>query len=322
MKLNARLTLVILALLTVAAGGYLSLGVLGMGPTAQITRITLMLNSSGGLLSTSQVTMRGVKVGRVTRIQTTRSGLAVSIDLDAAHPVPANSAISVQNLSLAGEQFINFTPTSIAPPYFSDGAQISADRAAPTVTVSDLLAKMHALVSALNPDDLRVVVSNISEAFAHNDSTLDSLATTAGLFASVVRDDKQLLATLFGNVSTLTIGMGELHVGDVLGRTGALLPSAVPAFVRMVHGFDTISRVGEGTLGPEEPVGELVTKLSQYVDELAGPLGTFATVLQPVTAPLRAVKVDGGHWLDFWESTFSDNGGMRVHLMVPEWRQP
>jgi phospholipid/cholesterol/gamma-HCH transport system substrate-binding protein len=321
-KVNARLTLVILAILTLFGTGYMWLGVLDMGPTKRFTHLTLMLNSSGGLLPTSPVTMRGINVGRVTGIQTTRTGLAVSLDLDATHPVPANSQVSVQNLSAAGEQFIDFTPTVIAPPYFTDGAQIPAARVAPTVTVSDLLARVHALFSALNPDDLHTVVSNVAEAFANNDDTLDSLATTAGLFANVVRDDKRLLATLFSNVSTLTSGLGELHAGEVFSETGRLLPSAVPAFVRLVHSFDVVSHVGNGILASDEAVGQLVAKVSEYLDDLAGPLGTFATVLQPVTAPLHGVKVDSGHWLDFWESTFSDDGGVRVHLTVPEWQHP
>jgi phospholipid/cholesterol/gamma-HCH transport system substrate-binding protein len=43
--------------------------------------------------------------------------------------------------------------------------------------------------------------------------------------------------------------------------------------------------------------------------------------LQPAVAPLRPIKVDAGHWLDFWESTFNDSGGVRVQLNVPEWHQ-
>lgn len=322
MKLNARLTLVLLAVLALFGAGYLSLGVLDVGPTKQFTHLTLMLNSSGGLLPTSPVTMRGIKVGRVTGIQATPTGLAVSLDLEATHSVPANSPVSVQNLSVAGEQFINFTPNLIAPPYFTSGAQIPATQVAPTVTVSDLLARVHALFSALNPDDLRAVVSNVATAFAGNDDSLDSLATTAGLFANVVRDDKQLLAALFSNVSTLTNGLGDVHAAEVFSETGRLLPSAVPAFVRLIHSFEVFSRVGDGIFASDESVGQLIAKISEYLDDLAGPLGTFATVLQPITAPLHGVKVDSGHWLDFWESTFSGNGGMRVHLTVPESQQP
>ena len=230
MKFNARTTLAILVVMTLVGAAYMSFGVLDMGPTKQITRLTLLLNSSGGLMPTSEVTMRGIKVGRVSGIQTTTTGLAVSIDVDREHSVPADSAISVENLSAAGEQYIDFRPKLIAPPYFTDGAVIPADRVAPIVTASDLLTKANVLFTALNLDQIKAIINNMSAAFAGNDDTLDSLATTAGLTAKVIQDDKQLLATLFSNISTFTNNMGELNAGEVISETGKHLPRSVPAF--------------------------------------------------------------------------------------------
>jgi phospholipid/cholesterol/gamma-HCH transport system substrate-binding protein len=320
-KFNARTTLVILGLLTLLGAAYMSVGVLDMSPTRQATRLTLMLNTSGGLMPTSEVTMRGIKVGRVTGIQTTTTGLAVSMEVDRAHPVPADSAISVENLSAAGEQYIEFQPKLIAPPYFSDGSVIPADRVAAMVTGSDLLTKANALMSALNVDQVHTVINNAAAAFADNDGTVDSLATTAGLTAKVVHDDKQLLATLFSNVSVFATNLGDINAGEVISETGKLLPRSVPAFLRMIHEIETLSHTGVGVVGPDDPAGVLVTKLGQWIDMLAGPLSTFTTVLQPAVAPLRPIKVNAGHWLDFWESTFNDTGGVRVQLNVPEWHQ-
>ena len=321
MKFNARITLVILSVMTLLGAVYMAVGVLDISPTKQVTRLTLLLNTSGGLMPTSDVTMRGIKVGRVTGIETTATGLAVSIDLDRAHPVPADSPISVENLSAAGEQYIDFKPKLIAPPYFTDGAVIPADRVAPMVTGSDLLTKVNALMSALNIDQVHVIISNAAAAFADNDSAIDSLATTAGLTAKVIHDDKQLLATLFSNISTFTTNLGEVNAGEVISETGKLLPRSVPAFLRLVHEIEILSHTGVGVVGPDDPAGVLVAKLGQYVDTLAGPLSTFTTVLQPAVAPLRPIKVDAGHWLDFWESTFNDSGGLRVQLNVPAWHQ-
>jgi phospholipid/cholesterol/gamma-HCH transport system substrate-binding protein len=321
MKFNARTTLVILGLLTLLGAAYMAVGVLDMSPTRQATRLTLMLNTSGGLMPTSDVTMRGIKVGRVTGIETTTTGLVVSIDLDRAHPVPADSAISVENLSAAGEQYIDFKPKLIAPPYFSDGTLIPADRVAPMVTGADLLSKANALMSALNLDQVHTIINNAAAAFGGNDNNIDSLATTAGLTAKVIHDDKQLLATLFANISTFTTNLGDINAGEVISETGKLLPRSVPAFLGMVHEIETLSHTGVGVVGPDDPAGVLVTKLGQWIDMLAGPLSTFTTVLQPAVAPLRPIRVDAGHWLDFWESTFNNTGGVRVQLNVPEWHQ-
>ncbi|KDE98486.1 mammalian cell entry protein [Mycolicibacterium aromaticivorans JS19b1 = JCM 16368] len=321
MKFSARTTLVILVVMTLAGAAYMSFGVLDMGPTKQVTRLTLLLNSSGGLMPTSEVTMRGIKVGRVTGIQTTATGLAVSMDVDRKYQVPADSAISVENLSAAGEQYIDFRPTLIAPPYFTDGAVIPPDRVAPIVTASDLLARANVLFTALNLDQIHGIINDMSAAFKGNDETIDSLAVTAGLTANVIRDDKELLTTLFSNVSTFTTNLGDIHAGEIISETGKMLPKSVPAFLQLVHQIEILSHTGIGVIGPQDPAGILVAKFGEWLDMLAGPLGTFATILQPAMAPLHDIKIDAGHWLDFWESTFNDTGGVRVQLNVPQWHQ-
>jgi phospholipid/cholesterol/gamma-HCH transport system substrate-binding protein len=321
MKFGARTTLVILVVMTLVGAAYMAFGVLDVGPTKQVTRLTLMLNSSGGLMPTSEVTMRGIKVGRVTGIQTTNSGLAVSMDVDRKYQVPADSVISVENLSAAGEQYIDFRPKMIAPPYFTDGAVIPPERVAPIVTASDLLTKANVLFTALNLDQIHGIINDMSAAFKGNDETIDSLAVTAGLTAKVIRDDKEILGTLFSNVSTFTTNLGDLHAGEIISETGKILPKSVPAFLQLIHQIEILSHTGIGVIGPQDPAGILVAKLGEWLDMLAGPLGTFATILQPAMAPLHDVKVDAGHWLDFWESTFNNTGGVRVQLNVPEWHQ-
>jgi len=318
MKFNVATTLVILAVMTVLGVGYLTFGVLKLDPTTKETQITLLLDRSGGLLPTSQVTMRGIQVGKVTGIQTTPSGLRVTIDLDRAHPIPTDSAISVQNLSLVGEQYIDFRPKRIAPPYFSDGSVIPADRVARSVTVSDLLARANAVLSVIDPAVVQTIVTSVSQTFAGNDATLDSLATTAELLSKMELQNKQLVATLFGNVFTLAGDLDDAHAGAVLNQAAPMAPGAVTALTTLIRYVDEYSRAAEGTFAPGAPVPTLVGNINEYIDMLSGPLSTFATVLEPATAPLRGANVNAGHWLDFWESTFNDAGAVRVRANVPE----
>lgn len=318
MKFNAGVTVVILAVATLLGAGYLTFGVLKVEPTARPTRLTLLLDASGGLMPTSQVTMRGIRVGKVTGIRTTATGLKVSIDLDREHAIPADSAISIQNLSLVGEQYIDFQPAHIAPPYFSDGTVIPAERVASAVTVSDLLNKANALLSVLNPTDVNNIVGTVSQAFAGNDAAIDSLAATAAGAAKIERDDKAMLAALFGNLATLTTNINDQDVGGVLSRSGRLLPGSIMALARLTREVDQYAHTGDGMFAPGAPVPTLVANLKQYLDMLSGPLSTFAAALEPATAPLRGFKVDAGHFVDMWESSFSEAGEVRVQVSVPE----
>lgn len=318
MRFKAATTLVLLAVMTVFGIGYLSLEVLKKDPTVTPTHITLLLDKSGGLLPTSQVTMRGIPVGRVTGVQATPTGLRVSIDLDPAHPVPADSAISIQNLSLVGEQYIDFKTKHMAPPYFTDGYVIPADRVAPSVTVSQLLAKANGLLAVINPTHVQSIVTTVSETFAGNDATFDSLATTAGLVSKMEWENKQLLTTLFGNIFTLVGDLDDVHADASLRQASTVLPPALLALTKLVRATDEYTNAADGTFAPGAPVPTMVGNINEYIDMLSGPLGTFATVLEPATAPLYGLRVNGGHWMDFWESTFNDAGGLRVQVNVPE----
>ncbi|GLE55448.1 MULTISPECIES: MlaD family protein [Mycobacteroides] len=322
MRLNVLLTLAVLSIISLVGAVYMAFGVLDIASTNKTNHMTLMLESSGGLMSTSQVTLRGIKVGRVTNIQATPSGLAISMALDSGYPIPVDSKVSVQNLSAAGEQYVEFKPARIEPPYYSDGAVIPASKAAPVYTVSDLLQKGNALMQAMNADDLEITLNNVAAGFVDNTKTIDQLATTARLFAQMVKDDKHYLAEVIGNTSTLTNGLGEIRAGDILKQSAKTIPGSLDGLASLVKVIEKLEPLVEAGLGDGKPLTDLVEKLFDYINALSEPMSEFATVLEPIVAPLRDVKLDAGHWLDFWDSTFNNQGGLRIHLGVPEWPQP
>lgn len=322
MRLKVLLTLAVLSVISLVGAVYMAFGVLDIASTSKTNHMTLMLNSSGGLMSTSQVTLRGIKVGRVTDIQATATGLAVSMALDSGYPIPVDSQVSVQNLSAAGEQYVEFKPVRIEPPYYSDGAVIPASKAAPVYTVSDLLQKGNALMQAMDADALETTLNNVAAGFVDNTKTIDELATTARLFAQMVNDDKHYLAELIGNTSTITNGLGEIRAGDILKQSAKTVPRSLAGLGDLVKVIEKLEPIVEAGMGDGKPLTDLVDKLFDYINALSEPLSEFTTVLEPIVAPLRDVKLDAGHWLDFWDSTFNNQGGLRIHLGVPEWPQP
>ncbi|WP_078308142.1 MULTISPECIES: MlaD family protein [unclassified Mycobacterium] len=322
MKLNVIVTLAVLSIISLVGAVYMAFGVLDIASTNKTHHMTLMLERSGGLMSTSQVTLRGIKVGRVTNVQATPSGLAVSMALDSGYPIPVESQVSVQNLSAAGEQYVEFRPARIEPPYYSDGAVIPSSKAAPVYTVSDLLQKGNALMQAMNADDLEITLNNVAAGFVDNTKTIDELATTARLFAQMVKDDKHYLAQVIGNMSTLTNGLGDIRAGEILKQSAKTIPSSLDGLASLVKVIEKLEPVIEVSMGDGKSLTDLVDKLFDYLNALSEPLSEFVTVLEPIVAPLRDIKLDAGHWLDFWDSTFNNQGGVRVHLGVPEWPQP
>ena len=66
--------------------------------------VTLELPRTGGLYRFSNVTYRGVQIGKVTDVHATRSGAMATLSLDSSPKIPADLQASVLSVSAVGEQ--------------------------------------------------------------------------------------------------------------------------------------------------------------------------------------------------------------------------
>ena len=83
--------------------------------------VTATLPGSGGLFEGSEVTYRGVKIGKVTKMTSTEDGLELELALKEDTKLPTDSAMYVHNLSAVGEQYLDFQPDDEDGPYAKDG---------------------------------------------------------------------------------------------------------------------------------------------------------------------------------------------------------
>ena len=129
---KAWLSAAALILTLVMASGYLFLGALRVNPLRVELPGTVELPESAGLLPNQDVTLRGVPIGRVERLDITPAGVNAVVNVKSSVPIPVSSDVRVSGLSPAGEQYIDFVAESDAGPYLSDGSvveQRQGDRA-------------------------------------------------------------------------------------------------------------------------------------------------------------------------------------------------
>ncbi len=103
-------SLVALVVVFLVGATYLTIDVARINPFRSDYTISAILKSSGGLLDTSPVMLEGVPAGKVTSIRVTDNQLAVDMSIDSGYKIPRGSVMTIQNLSVAGEQYINFIP--------------------------------------------------------------------------------------------------------------------------------------------------------------------------------------------------------------------
>src|SRR6478609_2642423 len=118
---------------------------LGVGRLA----VTLELPAAGGLYRFSNVTYRGVQVGKVTGVKLTENGAEATMSLATSPKIPANLEADVRSVSAVGEQYVDLRPRTDSGPYLRDGSVITVENTSIPQPVGPMLDKVSALVDSI-----------------------------------------------------------------------------------------------------------------------------------------------------------------------------
>lgn len=170
------------------AGSYLGIvdRILGRGYTIHAT-----LPDSGGLFVGSEVTYRGVKVGKVSAMRVTRDGLTADLALQEGTRLPQDSKLFVHNLSAVGEQYLDVVPVANKGPYATAGSTIHGDSDSLPLGEDVLLEDLNAFVGSVNKDNLSTVVTELGDMFRDNATALRSIVDNAQGFVQTAQANQQ-----------------------------------------------------------------------------------------------------------------------------------
>ncbi|MGV9413969.1 MlaD family protein [Nocardia sp. NPDC003693] len=313
LSLSGPVSLALLTVLTLICGSYMAVGVLNMDPRRDTNTVTVLLDTSGGLMKTSEVTLRGLPIGRVRDIGATTQGLAVEVEYDADYRIPAGSPIRIANLSAAGEQFLDFRPEGTAGPFLRDGDTVPRSQVRAASTVGDALAKMDALTAQLDPARLEHLATTVATGFEGRDAEIANLTQALVSTANLLRDKRDAIARLYGNVQTL----GDRFDGRAPGLSAAAgdVDRALPELLHIIAAFENYSHVGEHIF--DDPIGPLVTRIDEYLQLIGPDLGFIATALKPSTSALKPLRVDAGSIVDLLATVFPGDGAAHVGVEFP-----
>ncbi|MFE3370547.1 MCE family protein [Streptomyces sp. NPDC059173] len=156
--------------------------------------VTVQLPQTGGLYTHSNVTYRGVSVGRVGPIELTEDGVEAELRIEKDAPrIPDSLNAVVANLSAVGEQYVDLRPTRTEGPFLGNGSVIDeADTTIPAPP-TDVLTSVDDLASSVDLESLRTVVEEFGAAFEGRGDDLQVLLDTGGDFIDAA--DKALPVT-------------------------------------------------------------------------------------------------------------------------------
>ncbi|QZT59601.1 MCE family protein [Mycolicibacterium austroafricanum] len=178
---------------------------LGFGRIA----VKLHLPATGGLYEFSNVTYRGIEVGKVTDIRPTRDGVTVTMSLNTSPKIPADLSANVRSVSAVGEQYVDLEPRSDSGPYLKDGSVISVENASVPQAVGPMLDQMSALVESIPKGSLSGLLDESFKALNGSGYELGSLFDSSARLAADAEANGGQLRALIDDSRPLLDGQAE-----------------------------------------------------------------------------------------------------------------
>ncbi|GBG40268.1 MCE family protein [Mycobacterium montefiorense] len=137
--------------------------------------VTLELPATGGLYQFSNVTYRGVQLGKVTSVGLTPTGAKATLSLNTSPKVPADLTAEVLSVSAVGEQYVDLRPKTDSAPYLHDGSVIAARNTTIPQAVGPMLEQLNALVGSIPKTKLGQLLDETFQGFNGSGYDLGSL---------------------------------------------------------------------------------------------------------------------------------------------------
>jgi phospholipid/cholesterol/gamma-HCH transport system substrate-binding protein len=138
--------------------------------------VTLDLPATGGLYRFSNVTYRGVQVGKVTAVALTANGAKATLSLGTSPKIPANLQADVLSVSAVGEQYVDLRPRTDSAPYLHNGSVIAMRDTTIPQAVGPMLDQVNALIKSLPKNKIGQLLDESFQAFNGAGYDLGSLS--------------------------------------------------------------------------------------------------------------------------------------------------
>ncbi|MFG2626342.1 MCE family protein [Streptomyces sp. NPDC048473] len=196
--------------------------------------VKIQLARTGGLFTHSNVTYRGVSVGRVGPIDLTDDGVEAELRIDkSAPPIPDDLKAVVANLSAVGEQYVDLRPTRADGPYLENGSVIDQVDTTVPAPVTNVLTSVNDLAGSVDLDSLRTVVDEFGTALSGRGDDLQVLLDTGSDFVQAADD------ALPTNTKLMTDGETVLRTQAEQGEALKGFASGAEELAAQLKGSDT-----------------------------------------------------------------------------------
>lgn len=235
--------------------------------------VSLKLPNTGGLYEFSNVTYRGIEVGKVTGIEPTSDGVTVTMSLKSSPKIPTDLRAHVRSVSAVGEQYVDLEPRSDAGPYLQDGSDITGDRSSIPQAVGPMLDQMSALVDSIPTGTLSGLLDQSYAALNGTGYELGSLFDSSARLAADANATGGRMRTLIDDSEPLLDGQAQK--ADAITTWARSLAGITRQVADDDQAVRTILQTGPGAA---DEASRLLTELKPTLPVLLANLTTVGQV--------------------------------------------
>ena len=291
------------------------------------------LPASGGLYPTSNVTYRGITIGKVTDVEPTEHGAQATMSIASRYKVPVDVSANVHSVSAVGEQYLDLVSVGNPGRFLSPGQTITkgtvpsqigpaldtANRGLevlPKEKISQLLDETAQAVGGLGPALQRLV---------------DSTQAIAGDFKTNIRDVDDIIqnsAPILDSQATSRNAIERwAHNLNVLGAQAAekdpnlkdVLSKAAPTADDLNAVFSDVRESLPQTLANLAVVIEMLKRYNPGVEQVLVLVPQLGSIVQAISAPFEKDHMAA---LDLGQAINYPPGCQTGWPSAAEWRSP
>jgi len=298
--------------------------------------VKLELPRTGGLYRFSNVTYRGVQIGKVTDVHATRAGAEATLSLATSPKIPADLQANVLSVSAVGEQYVDLQPKTDSAPYLRTGSVIAAKNTSVPQAVGPMLDQVSALLDTIPKEKLSKLLDesfkglngsgdDLAMLFESSSTVAGDLNAVADRARTLLDDSKPLLDA--GVVSTDALRAWARGLAGVTGQIATndpqfrgLLQNAPGALDEASQLLNQVKPTLPVLLANLATVGQIGITYHASIEQLLVLLPPFIASLQTVGLPRN--NPTGFTQGDF-TLTLNDPPACTVGFLPPSsWRSP
>jgi len=291
------------------------------------------LPASGGLYPTSNVTYRGITIGKVTAVEPTENGAEATMSISSDYKIPLDSVANVHSVSAVGEQYLDLVSDGKAGGVFSPGQTITkgtvpseigpaldtANRGLvvlPKDKIGKLLDETADAVGGLGPSLQRLVDSTqaIVSDFKTNINQVDDIIQNSAPILDSQAVSSNAIERWARNLNVLgkQSAQQDAHLKSVLAQ-------AAPTADQVNSVFSDVRESLPQTLANLEIVFDMLKRYHPGVEQTLVFLPQLGAITQAVAAPYEK---DRQASLDLTLAINYPAPCLTGFLPAPQWRAP